>query len=168
MQQQKKRMRFNQAPDSVWTNPVHFIACGFGVGAIPIMPGTFGTLASIPFVILAARLNLIFYVAITIAVCLISMWTTGQADKDFAEHDHPATVSDEYAGFFVTMIAVPIAFKTLLIGFILFRVFDMWKPWPISWLDKNVNGGFGVVIDDVAAGAASCVILQILLHFHVL
>jgi phosphatidylglycerophosphatase A len=168
MQEKKQRWRFNQAPDSVWTNPVHFIACGFGVGAFPIMPGTAGTLACIPFVILAARLSLWWYLAITLAVCLISMWSTGQADKDFAEHDHPATVSDEYAGFFVTMIAVPISLYSILIGFVLFRLFDIWKPWPISWMDKNIGGGLGVVLDDVAAGALSCAILQALLYFHVI
>lgn len=162
------RLKLNHAPYSVWTNPIHFIACGFGVGVIPVMPGTFGSLAAIPFIILAGRLPLIGYLIVTLFVCAVSAWSTGVADRDFAEHDHPATVSDEYAGMFVTMIALPLNATTLFIGFLLFRIFDIWKPLVIGWVDKNVSGGFGVVLDDVLAGALACVILHALLIFHVI
>ena len=144
----------------IWRNPIHFIACGFGVGAIPWAPGTFGTLAAIPFYIWMSRASLFLYLVITIAYCLLSAYTTHITCEEIGIHDHPSTVSDEYAGFFVTMIGVAPSFLSIILGFILFRIFDILKPWPISWLDKNVHGGVGIVIDDVVAGVCSCIILH--------
>ena len=148
---------------SIWTDPIHFIACGFGVGAIPWAPGTFGTLAAIPFYIWMSHLSLPFYLLITLLYCVISAYTTHITCEQIGIHDHPATVSDEYAGYFVTMIAVPPTLFAILAGFILFRIFDILKPWPIGWIDKNVHGGAGIVLDDVAAGVCSCIIVHALL-----
>jgi phosphatidylglycerophosphatase A len=147
---------------NIWSNPIHFVACGFGVGAIPWAPGTFGTLAAIPFYLLMAKGSFTIYCLLTIAYCAVSMYTTHITCEDIGIHDHPSTVSDEFAGFFVTMLGIAPSFWAILIGFVLFRIFDIFKPWPISWLDQHVHGGVGVVIDDVAAGLCSCIILHAL------
>lgn len=162
-----KQYRLNHAPASVWTNPLHFIACGFGVGAMPVMPGTFGSLAAIPFILCAARLSFWFYLIITVLVCVFCMWVIGRTDKDFGSHDHPATVSDEYAGMFVAFIGIPMQWQWLCIGFVLFRVFDIYKPWPISWADEKISGGFGVVFDDVLAGVAAWAIMWLMLRLGI-
>ncbi len=78
-------------------------------------------------------------------------------------HDHGGIVWDEIAGFLVTMIAIPVSAATLVAGFVLFRLFDIWKPWPISWLDRRVGGGLGIMVDDIVAGALACVVLHGLL-----
>lgn len=83
-------------------------------------------------------------------------------------HDHPGIVWDEFAGLFVTMIAVPVTWGTVLAGFILFRLFDILKPWPISWLDKKVSGGLGIMLDDLVAGVFALAILHLLLKFELL
>jgi len=103
------------------------------------------------------------YIAVTGLIILVGVVICQTASDELGEHDHGGIVWDEIAGFLVTMIAVPVNLKTLLAGFLLFRLFDIGKPWPVSWLDRNITGGAGIMIDDIVAGAFACVLLHLML-----
>lgn len=145
-------------------NPVVFIALGFGSGLSPVAPGTAGTLMTVPLVYLLQQLSVNWYIAITLFVLLTGSWVCGYAAKKLNVHDHPGIVYDEVAGFLITMFMVPAGWQWMLAGFILFRFFDAVKPWPISWLDKNVHGGFGILVDDVLAGLVSLACLSLYMN----
>jgi len=149
-------------PHSAWRNPVCFVALGFGAGGLPKAPGTWGTLLAVPFYLLFMHLPLLEYVSLMIALFVVGVWICGQAGKVLGAHDHGAIVWDEMVGYWVTMIAAPPGWSWLLAGFVLFRLFDIWKPWPIFWLDRRVSGGLGVMVDDLLAGvyAALCLYLS--------
>lgn len=149
-----------------WNNHwVHFLAFGLGSGAAPKAPGTFGTLAAIPLYLLLAQLPIAAYAIAIIAAFVFGVYLCDQASKDMGVHDHGGIVWDEFVGYWIAMIALPFHWVWIIAGFVLFRVFDILKPWPISWLDKRVHGGFGIMIDDVIAGIFAAVILQIAYRF---
>ncbi|MFT5758487.1 MAG: phosphatidylglycerophosphatase A [Alteromonadaceae bacterium] len=133
-------------------NPIHFLALGFGSGLMPKAPGTFGTLAAIPLYFLMMPLSSLYYAAIVLLICISGIYICGKAASDAGVHDHGAIVWDEIAGFLITMFMVPVSWQSIVVGFLLFRIFDIFKPWPISYIDKNVHGGFGIMFDDVLAG----------------
>lgn len=149
-------------------NPIHFLALGFGSGLMPKAPGTFGTLAAIPVYYLLKDLSLIQYLLFVLTVFLAGIYICQYTSDALKVHDHPGIVIDEFAGYFITMIAVPISWQSILIGFLLFRLFDIFKPWPISWLDKKVHGGLGIMIDDVVAGFFALAIMHLALFFNLL
>jgi phosphatidylglycerophosphatase A len=145
-------MKRNIAPASIWRNPVHFLAFGLGAGASPYAPGTMGTLITVPIVWLLADWPLWVYLVVTASIIVLGTWVCEKTARDIQVHDHPGIVIDEVAGYLVTMIAIPVDVWTIVAGFILFRIFDVLKPWPIRWLDKKVKGGFGIMLDDLVAG----------------
>ena len=147
---------------SVWKNPVHFLAFGLGSGLFPKAPGTAGTVAAIPFFLLMQSLSLPVYLFILLVATLIGIWLCDKTSKDLGVHDHPGIVWDEFCGFWLTMIAAPTGWLWIATGFALFRLFDIWKPWPIGWLDKKVHGGLGIMVDDLVAGAFAFLVLQLL------
>lgn len=153
-------------PEAVWRNPLYFIAFGFGSGAMPFAPGTFGTLMAIPFYLVFRPLPLWAYLIFVVLVIAGSSWLCERLSRQIDVHDHPGMCIDEFAGFFVTMINAPHGIGWILLGFGLFRLFDILKPWPISFLDENVHGGFGMVLDDVVAGIFAMLIIQAL-HFFI-
>jgi phosphatidylglycerophosphatase A len=143
-------------------NPVHFLALGFGSGLATKMPGTFGTLAALPLVVLLSCYSSFnVYLIVTILISIAGIWICGKAADDMGVHDDSSIVWDEVAGMLLTMLAIPLSWQTLLAGFVLFRFFDILKPWPISYLDKHVHNGFGIMIDDVLAGLFSCACLHL-------
>lgn len=147
-------------------NPVHFLALGFGSGLAPKMPGTFGTLAALPLVVLLSHYaSFSVYLMVTILVSIVGIWLCGKTAEDMGKHDDSSIVWDEVAGMLITMLAVPLSWQTVLAGFVLFRFFDILKPWPISYLDKHVHGGFGIMIDDVLAGLFALGVLHLGLFF---
>ncbi len=148
--------------------PTHFFALGFGLGLAPKAPGTFGTFAALPFILLTMTQSLYLQLIVALIICVFGFWVCGKAARDVGVHDHPAIVWDEVAGYYITMLGVAITPWTLLAGFILFRFFDIVKPWPIKLLDKHVKGGFGIMVDDILAGVFSLLCLQGLLYFGVL
>jgi phosphatidylglycerophosphatase A len=152
-------------PREVWRNPFYFIAFGFGSGAVPFAPGTFGTLMAIPFYLILSLLPLSAYLIFTVGFMLFSSWLCDCISRETGTHDHPGMCIDEFVGFFVTMIAAPAGWQWIAVGFILFRLFDIWKPWPISYADKNIHGGFGMVFDDVLAGLYAMIVMQTLYYF---
>ena len=149
----------------VFTNPVNFLAIGFGSGLSPKAPGTMGTLASIPLFILLAKLDFYSYLIACALVSTLGIYICQYTANQLKTHDHPGIVWDEFAGFFITMIAVAATPINIILGFILFRIFDIFKPWPISWLDKRVSGGLGIMLDDIVAGLFACACLHLILNF---
>ena len=146
-------------------NPVHFMAFGFGSGLVPKAPGTAGTLAAVPLFYLMSFLNNTYYLIVLSIIIISGIWICQKTSEDLGVHDHGGIVWDEFAGYFVTMIAVPVNWQTVILGFLLFRLFDISKPWPISWLDSKVSGGLGIMLDDIVAGFFALGILQLLLYF---
>ncbi|RDH83721.1 MAG: phosphatidylglycerophosphatase A [endosymbiont of Galathealinum brachiosum] len=150
-------------PFSYMKNPVHLVAVGFGSGLMPKAPGTFGTLAAIPLYLVISQFDLWLYLALTVIVTVLGVFICDYTSKALGVHDHSGIVIDEIAGYFITMIAVPFDWLWIVVGFVLFRFFDILKPWPISWLDKNLHGGLGIMLDDVLAGFFSLLCLHIII-----
>ena len=154
-------MATNPSFSKLVRSPVLLLAFGFGSGLSPKAPGTMGTVAAIPLWYLLAQLPPQTYVLVVAICAVIGIFICGSAADKLGVHDHGGIVWDEFVGFWITMAFLPVSYVSLLLGFILFRLFDIFKPWPISWLDKNVGGGLGIMIDDVVAGlaAAGCIVL---------
>jgi phosphatidylglycerophosphatase A len=148
-------------PKQIWTNPLYFIAFGFGTGIAPFAPGTFGTLGAVLIYLLIQSLPLFSYLLFTAIFIVISIWVSEKISKKIHVHDHPGMCIDEFAGYFVTMIHAPHGWGWILYGFLLFRLFDIWKPWPINIIDRDVHGGFGMILDDVVAGLFAFCIIQL-------
>ena len=155
----------NKVPSSSFKNPIHFLAIGLGSGAAPKAPGTFGTVMAVLLYWPLSQLPLFAYCAVVLVAAIVGVYICGKTSKDWQVHDHGGIVWDEFVGYWITMIAIPVTWYWALLGFVLFRIFDIWKPWPISWLDKKVHGGLGIMIDDVVAGVFSWVILFGVVHF---
>jgi len=143
-------------------NPIHFLALGFGSGLMPKAPGTFGTLAAIPLFLLMSGLSPINYALLVLLISLVGIYLCGKTADDVGVHDHGAIVWDEFAGFFITMFMVPVSWLSILVGFMLFRFFDILKPWPISIADKKLTSGFGIMFDDILAGLFALVLMHII------
>ncbi|MEY3038342.1 MAG: hypothetical protein RL143_909 [Pseudomonadota bacterium] len=150
----------SKTPASIWRNPIHFLAFGLGSGAAPKAPGTFGTLAAIPLWLLFADLPILSYIAVIVVASLVGIWLCGQTSKDLGVHDHGGIVWDEFVGLWITYISLPEGWLWVLFGFLLFRLFDIWKPWPIGWADSKVSGGLGIMLDDILAGFMALGVLQ--------
>ncbi len=143
----------------IMSNPVLFLAFGFGSGLVKKMPGTIGTIAAIPVYLLFIQTDAWLYSVLTVLVIITGFWICGNAAKLLGEHDFGGIVWDEVAGFLITMWLVPFSWAAVLIGFVLFRFFDILKPWPIKWVDQQVGGGLGIMLDDVLAGCMAAVVL---------
>jgi len=150
---------------NIFKNPIHFLAFGFGAGLSPIMPGTMGTLVAIPMYLVLRLLPVTGYVVACALITLIGFWLCHVTAKDLKVHDHPGIVWDEIAGFLWTMLLAPKAWWWIIIGFGLFRFFDIIKPWPIRWIDQRVKGGVGIMLDDLLAAVGAWVILQLIAAF---
>ncbi|MCP4995177.1 MAG: phosphatidylglycerophosphatase A [Gammaproteobacteria bacterium] len=147
-------------PPPDWRNPVHLLAFGLGSGAAPKAPGTFGTLAAVPLYLLVQPLSAINYLLLVITLFLVGIWLCDRTSKDLGVHDHGGIVWDEWVGLLITLWLAPMGWHWLIAGFLLFRFFDILKPWPIGWLDRRVHGGLGIMLDDVVAGLFAFVLLQ--------
>ncbi|WP_317930353.1 phosphatidylglycerophosphatase A [Halioxenophilus sp. WMMB6] len=143
-------------------SPVLLLAFGFGSGCARKAPGTFGTLAALPLTYLLLLLPLPGYLAVVLLAGVLGIWICHAASRKLEVHDHPGIVWDEFVGLWVTCIALPAGWWWPLLGFGLFRLFDIAKPWPISWLDRHVHGGLGIMIDDILAGLFAAVVIQLL------
>ena len=151
-------------PRPDWRDPVQFVACGFGSGLAPVAPGTFGTLVALPLWWLLQPLPLVAYLGLVVVLAALGVWLCDRAASRLGVHDHPAIVWDEIVGYLVTMVAAPAGWLPMLLGFVLFRAFDIVKPWPIRWFDRKVHGGLGIMLDDLVAGLFAALVLQIILR----
>ena len=146
-------------------SPVLWLAFGFGSGLSPKAPGTMGTLAAIPLYLLLAKLPLMGYALVVLLSFIVGCWLCGEAAKRLGVHDFGGIVWDEFVGYWITMFAAPAGWLWVAVGFVLFRVFDIWKPWPIRVADQQVHGGLGIMLDDVLAGIYAGLALQALAYF---
>ena len=140
------------------------VATVFGVGRIPKAPGTWGSLVTLPLVLGLMLLGPLVYMAVTLAMAIIAIIAAEQYEQQSEKHDSKEIVIDEVAGMLVTMTMLPMTWQSFVIGFILFRILDIFKPFPIRYFDRKVPGGFGVVIDDLVAGMIANGILQLMLY----
>lgn len=141
-------------------DPRHLLALGFGSGLAPVAPGTFGTLAAVPVYWAMSGLSLPLYLLLTLLALLMGIYLCGFTSRALGVHDHSGIVWDEVVGYLITMIALPVSWQWMLAGFVLFRFFDIVKPWPIRWVDKRLHGGFGIMLDDVLAGIFALIALH--------
>jgi len=125
------------------------------------MPGTVGTLLGLPLWWLCSGLSCSAYLGVTLAVFTLGWWAAHKAESDLGRHDAPEVVIDEVAGYLVTMFMAPPLYGVMLWGFVFFRLFDILKPWPVGWADRKLPGAFGVMMDDVLAGAYAWLSLQL-------
>ncbi len=149
----------------------HFIlalATGFGVGYTPVAPGTLGTLIAFPVYYFLSSISSPIYEITLISFFFFSVWISENAEMFFGKKDDQRIVIDEIMGFLITMLWIPKTVILIIIGFFLFRFFDILKPFPIRRLEKKFRGGYGVVLDDVMAGIYGNVVLQVIAHFFIL
>jgi phosphatidylglycerophosphatase A len=147
------------ADPRILLQPVHFLAFGFGSGLSPIAPGTAGTLIAIPIVLVLQHFGFVVHAAFAVLAMAAGIYVCGESARRLGVHDHPGIVWDEIAGFTVTMLAAPPQWAWLVAGFVLFRFFDIVKPWPIREADHRLSGGLGIMLDDVIAGFFAAAIL---------
>jgi len=140
-------------------DPVLLLAFGFGSGLSPKAPGTAGTLVAVVLFPLIAGFPPLYYLLFVAAISLVGIAICGSAANKLGVHDHGGIVFDEIAGLWLAMFSFPATWPWMLAGFVLFRFFDIVKPWPIRWLDRRVSGGFGIMVDDLVAGIFTWVIL---------
>lgn len=144
---------------------VIIFATWWGTGYSPLASGTVGTLAAIPLYLLLARLPLLPYLLVLLPLTAFSCWVSGRAEAIFNEKDSGKIVIDEVVGYLVTMTGAPISWKSVAVGFLLFRFFDVAKVPPANVIDRHLKNGYGVVLDDVVAGVYACVALHLLVRF---
>ncbi len=152
----------NLTARQVFTNPVHFLATGFGSGLSPKAPGTAGTVVAIPlYLVLGSHLGVNAYLSVTLLLFLVGIPICGYTARRMGVDDPKSVVWDEIVGYLVAMAWAPLGWLWIILGFGLFRLFDIWKPWPIRWLDRRVKGGFGIMLDDLVAGFFACLLLNL-------
>jgi len=145
---------------SVADRLVYWTAVGFGTGLAPKAPGTVGTLVGIPFYLFMMNwFWWLYLVGVSIAF-FVGIWVCGKVSRTTGIKDAPFIVWDEVVGFLVTMFAAPDGWVWVIVGFLLFRLFDIWKTWPIKNIDRGIHGGLGIMLDDVVAGCYALVLLQ--------
>ena len=148
-------------------SPVHLLAFGFGTGLSPKGPGTAGTLVGIPLFLAMMQLSLPLFAALVVALALFGCWLCGESARRLGVHDYGGIVFDEIVGYVIA--AAPLLpvlalnrhglVAGLAAAFLLFRLFDIWKPWPISALDARLHGGVGIMVDDLVAGLFAALVL---------
>jgi len=144
---------------TVLTDPVHFLAFGFGTGLAPVAPGTFGSLPGL--LLFWLTLDLGFYVqsGIALVLAVAGIWLCGESARRIGVHDHGGIVWDEIVGMHVTLLAAPQSVRGFVAAFVLFRIMDIVKPWPIRDLDHRIRGGLGIMLDDLAAALYAVLLL---------
>ncbi len=145
-----------QTPDGI-------VAFGFGSGLAPWAPGTFGSLAALLPYVLLTQLPAWQYGLVVVAAFALGIWVCEKTSHRLGVHDHGGIVWDEFVGLWIALFICPFNLWAVGLGFALFRLFDIVKPWPIGWLDRNTQGGLGIMIDDVVAGAYAWAALQTVL-----
>ena len=133
------------------SKPSHLFATWFGIGLLRPAPGTWGSLVAVLMWYFLEFLHSSIYIILP-AFIIFSFFVCSRAAQDSNSDDHSAIVIDEVAGMLVTLSFVSHGIMTYLCAFLLFRLFDIWKPWPISWVDQNIQGGLGILLDDLIAG----------------
>ncbi|MBV1876489.1 MAG: phosphatidylglycerophosphatase A [Pseudomonadales bacterium] len=147
-----------------FTNLWYFLALGFGSGLSRWAPGTMGSLAAVPLYFALNQLDAWLYALLVLMAFLTGVWFCGKVAEDMQVKDPGSIVWDEFVGLWITLFMLPEGWYWVLFGFVTFRIFDIWKPWPIGWFDKNLSGGLGIMVDDVIAGLCSLGIIQLVAY----
>lgn len=147
------------ADPALMRQPVHLVAFGFGSGLSPWAPGTFGTLVAVPITLFVMQFGFAMHLGFAVCAAVFGVYICGESARRLGVHDHPGIVWDEITGFSVTMLTVPAQFYWVLAGFALFRLLDIWKPWPIREADHSLAGGLGIMLDDIIAGVIAAAVL---------
>ena len=143
----------------VFSDPVHFLAFGFGSGLAPSAPGTAGSLVGVLLGWLTAGLPFGWRAGILLGLIGAGIWICGESARRIGVHDHPGIVWDEIAGMYLTLLVIPPHIGLYGLAFGLFRLFDIWKPWPIRDLDHRLAGGAGIMLDDLLAALYTAILL---------
>lgn len=152
-------------PARVLREPVHLLALGFGSGLAPIAPGTFGSLVGLALGLAVLQAGW-WVAAVAAAVASIAgVWICGESARRLGVHDHPAIVWDEVAGMMIVLLAAPATWWGAVLGFAAFRLFDVWKPWPIREVDHGIRGGAGIMLDDILAALMAAAVMQLIRHY---
>lgn len=146
-------------------SPIMLLAFGFGSGLSRVAPGTVGTLMAAVLWLFLVQLPTLLYLVAVLLCALLGIYICGEAAKRLNEHDHGGIVWDEFVGLWIALATIPPDWSALMVGVVLFRFFDIAKPWPIRWIDGNVHGGFGIMIDDVIAGLATLCCIQLIVLY---
>lgn len=150
----------SRLPNAAWLkDPGHFLALGGGSGLAPRAPGTFGSLVGVALYALMAALPLPVYLVLTLSLFALGIPLCARTARALGVHDHPAIVWDEVAAMPVALIGAGGDWRWMVLGFALFRLFDIWKPGPIRWADRRVHGGLGIMLDDLGAALLAAGVL---------
>jgi phosphatidylglycerophosphatase A len=147
---------------AILANPIHLLAFGFGAGLFPKAPGTVGTAVAVLIYLVLPSMQPVIYAGLILLSFVFGIWICGKTSEDLGVHDHGGIVWDEFVGYWVTMFMAPSGLFWVLLGFVLFRLLDIFKPWPIKWADKELAGGLGIMLDDVLAGIMAALCMQAL------
>ena len=145
---------------AILANPIHLLAFGFGAGLFPKAPGTMGTVVAVLIYLVLPSMPPIIYAGLVLLSFVFGIWICAKTAEDLGVHDHGGIVWDEFVGYWVTMFMAPSGLFWVLLGFVLFRLLDIFKPWPIKWADKELAGGLGIMLDDVLAGIMAALCMQ--------
>ena len=148
-------------------NPIFLLAFGFGSGFAPKAPGTAGTLLAVLIHLILVNLPPWIHGTIIFAAFFIGIWICGRTAEYLGVHDHEGIVWDEFVGYWVMMFMVPSSWLWVSFGFVLFRILDIFKPWPISVVDRQVGGGLGIMLDDLIAGVMGAVCIHAIIVLSV-
>ena len=149
-------------PASALREPVHLLALGFGSGLAPVAPGTFGSLVGVALALLVLQAGWWAALGAAVIASIAGVWICGESARRLGVHDHPAIVWDEVAGMMLVMLAAPATWWGAAMAFALFRVFDVWKPWPIREVDHGMRGGAGIMLDDILAALWAVAVLLLI------
>ncbi len=141
---------------------VLYLASGCGLGTLPRIPGTWGSLGALPLWFLSAWLSNSWYLLLVLIVSGVAIFIADEAGKFLQVTDSPVIVIDEVVGLLLALTGVPFGFANFLTAFIVFRFFDIVKPFPANWCENNLAGGLGVVVDDLVAGVMTWIVMHIL------
>ena len=143
-------------------SPSGLLAFGFGSGLSPFAPGTMGTVVAVPFIFALKSLGAPVFWITMLLLFLLGIQLCSHVSRKLGMHDHGGIVWDEMVGYWLSVAFVPLQWHWLLAGFVLFRFFDIYKPWPIRQIDQKVSGGFGIMIDDIVAALFTIIVLAVL------
>ena len=156
----------NKTPFNL-SNPVHLLAVGFGSGLVKVAPGTFGSVAALIIYWPLTYLSQLAFILVVLIASILGIYICGKTATDCGVHDHGSIVFDEFVGLWIALLLMPTNLIDILGIFLLFRSFDIIKPFPIGWLDKKISGGLGIMLDDILAGFFT-LILYFVVKFFIL